>query len=142
MSFSTAGWITTGGASATDSSVTVGRIIQSTLKNGTNTIASGSTVTPAVDSTQTINIGAGYNSARTVVIAAMSSGTKAAASVTVSGTASTPTLANTSSAMLQKLHLVQQKVLQLLAIQDQQEIQLRSLLLEVLLLNLNFIMLK
>ena len=99
MSFSTAGWITTGGASATDSSVTVGRIIQSTLKNGTNTIASGSTVTPAVDSTQTINIGAGYNSARTVVIAAMSSGTKAAASVTVSGTASTPTLANTSSAI-------------------------------------------
>ena len=99
LSVGTAGWIDTSGLGATDDSVTVGRIIQSTLKNGTTTIASGSTVTPSPSSSQTINIGEGYNSARTVVIAPMSSGTKAAASVTISGTATTPTLVNTSSAI-------------------------------------------
>lgn len=102
MTFATAGWITTSGASATDSSVTVGRIKQSTLKNGTTTIASGSTITPDVSTTQTINIGEGYNGARTIVIGAMSGGTPAAATVTVSGTASTPTIANTASAITNK----------------------------------------
>lgn len=97
LTVSSAGWITTDGFSATDSTVTVGRIAQSTLKNGTTAISSGATITPSVTDTQTINISAGYNGARTVKIAPMSSGTTAAASVTISGTATKPTLANTSS---------------------------------------------
>lgn len=97
MTFSSAGWVTTDGQSATDSSVIVGRIAQSTLKNGSTTISSGSTVYPNPTTTQTINIEAGYNTARTVVIGAMSGGTQAAASVTISGTATAPTLANTTS---------------------------------------------
>lgn len=99
LTVSSAGWITTDGFSATDSTVTVGRIAQSTLKNGTTAISSGDTITPTVTGTQTINISAGYNGARTVKIAPMSSGTAAAASVTISGTATKPTLANTSSAI-------------------------------------------
>lgn len=99
LTVSSAGWITTDGFSATDSTVTVGRIAQSTLKNGTTAISSGDTITPSVTDTQTINISAGYNAARTVKIAPMSSGTAAAASVTISGTATKPTLANTSSAI-------------------------------------------
>ncbi len=94
-----AGWITTDGFSATDNTVTVGRIAQSTLKNGTTAISSGATITPSVTDTQTINISAGYNTARTVKIAPMSSGTAAAANVTISGTATKPTLTNTSSAI-------------------------------------------
>lgn len=106
MTFSSAGWITTDGQTATDSSVTVGRIAQSTLKNGTTTISSGSTIYPNPTSTQTINIGAGhYNSERTVIIGAMSGGTKAAATVTISGTATTPTLVNTVSAINQKTQI-------------------------------------
>lgn len=97
LTVSSAGWITTDGFSATDSTVTVGRIAQSTLKNGTTAINSGATITPSVTDTQTINISAGYNAARTVKIAPMSSGTAAAASVTISGTATKPTLVNTSS---------------------------------------------
>ena len=92
-----AGWLTTDGLSATDDSVIVGRIAQSTLKNGTTAISSGATITPSVTDTQTINISAGYNTARNVKIAPMSSGTAAAAKVTVSGTATKPTLTNTSS---------------------------------------------
>lgn len=97
LTVSSAGWITTDGLSATDSSVTVGRIAQSTLKNGSTTISSGATITPDLTATQTINISAGYNSARTVNIAPLSSGTQAAATAVVSGTATTPTLANDTS---------------------------------------------
>lgn len=99
LTVGSAGWITTDGFSATDSTVTVGRIAQSTLKNGTTAISSGDIITPTVTGTQTINISAGYNGARTVKIAPMSSGTAAASKVTISGTATKPTLANTSSAI-------------------------------------------
>jgi len=102
LTVGTPGWITTSGLSAQDESVIVGRIAQSTLKNGDTAINSGATITPSVDSNQTINISAGYNSARTVIVAPMSSGTAAAANVTVSGTATTPTLANTASAITNK----------------------------------------
>lgn len=102
LTVGTPGWITTSGLSAQDESVIVGRIAQSTLKNGDTAINSGATITPSVDSNQTINISAGYNSARTVIVAPMSSGTKAAANVTISGTATTPTLANTASAITNK----------------------------------------
>lgn len=102
LTVGTPGWITTSGLSAQDESVIVGRIAQSTLKNGDTAISSGATITPSVDSNQTINISAGYNSARTVIIAPMSDGTKAVANVTVSGTATTPTLANTASAITNK----------------------------------------
>lgn len=99
LTVSSAGWITTDGFSATDSTVTVGRIVQSTLKNGKTAISSGDTITPSATDTQTINISAGYNAARTVKIAPISSGKAAAAEVTISGTATKPTLANTSSAI-------------------------------------------
>lgn len=99
LTVSSAGWITTDGFSATDSTVTVGRIAQSILKNGQTTINSGSTITPSVTATQTIDITAGYNTARTIKIGPMSSGTAAASKVTISGTATKPTLANTSSAI-------------------------------------------
>lgn len=102
LTVGTPGWITTSGLSAQDESVIVGRIAQSTLKNGDTAINSGATITPSVDSNQTINISAGYNSARTVIVAPMSSGTKAVANVTISGTATTPTLANTASAITNK----------------------------------------
>jgi hypothetical protein len=46
MTFGSAGWIGMGGASATDSSVQVGKIAQSNLKNGSTTISSGATVNP------------------------------------------------------------------------------------------------
>lgn len=99
LSVSTAGWLTKAGLSAADSNVIVGRIAQSTLANGSTAIASGSTIVPNVSSTQTINISAGYNTARTIVIGAMSSGTQAAAQITASTQATAPTVANTSSAV-------------------------------------------
>ncbi len=98
LSVSTAGWITTAGLSATDSSVTVGRIAQSTLKLGSTTISSGYEVTPGA-SEQVINIGMGYNTARTVKIKPVSAATQAAATVSISKAAATPTLANTASAV-------------------------------------------
>ncbi len=99
LTVGTPGWITTTGLSAQDESVIVGRIKQSTLANGNTAINSGATITPSVSSNQTINISAGYNAARTIVVAPMSSGTPAEASVTISGTATTPTLANTASSI-------------------------------------------
>lgn len=92
-----AGWINIDGLSATDSSVTVGRIAQSVLQNSAGTIASGSTITPDLSATQTITITAGYNSARTIKVAPLSDGTPAAATAVVSGTATTPTLTNTTN---------------------------------------------
>ena len=102
LTVGTPGWITTTGLSAQDESVIVGRIKQSTLANGNTAINSGATIIPSVSSNQTINISEGYNTARTVIIAPMSSGTSAAANVAISGTATTPTLANTTSAITNK----------------------------------------
>lgn len=104
MTFATAGWITTAGQSAADSSVIVGTIDQSILKNGETTIASGSNIIPSnVD--QTINITAGYEGARTLIVKAMSSG--ATAAVTVAGTtqATVPTLANTTTTQSNKVQV-------------------------------------
>lgn len=78
-----AGWLTAEPQNVSDTGVKVGKVAQSTLKNGTTTISSGSTVNPA-NSSQTINISAGYNSARTVVVGPVSAGPKGTAT---SGTA-------------------------------------------------------
>ena len=78
VNVSTAGWIASGNHSVSDTGVALGTVNQSTLKNGTTTIASGSTITPGASS-QTINIGEGYNAARTVIVGAASSGTAASA---------------------------------------------------------------
>lgn len=109
MTFSSAGWITTDGQSATDSSVIVGRIAQSTLAEGssaTSGYASTISVTPSPTANKYVNITPGYNTGRYVTIAPMSSGTKAAASVTISGTATAPTLANTTSGINGKTQVI------------------------------------
>ena len=107
MSYATAGWSTTSGASATDSTVVVGRINQSTLQKGVTAISSGATVTPEPGTTQTITIGAGYyDTDRTITIDSMSSGTPAAATVTVSGTAPNPGLSNTTSGINGKTQVI------------------------------------
>lgn len=69
----TAGWIAAGNHEVSDTSVAVGKVNQSTLKNGSTTIASGADITPAVSDDQTINISEGYNAARTVVVKSMDS---------------------------------------------------------------------
>lgn len=84
MSFASAGWIGAAGASATDGTVQVGKIAQSSLANGSTAINSGATVNPTA-STQTINIAAGYEAARTVKVGPVSAGPKA---TVTSGTAS------------------------------------------------------
>jgi len=63
----TAGWAPASAANVSDTGVVVGKIAQSTMNDGTNTVASGSTINPDYD-TQTINITAGYNGARTIII--------------------------------------------------------------------------
>lgn len=67
----TAGWITAGNHSVSDTSVVVGKVNQSTLKNGTTTIPDGTQITPSA-SDQTITITEGYNAARTIVVKAAS----------------------------------------------------------------------
>lgn len=69
----TAGWAAAGDTAVSESNVKIGKVNQSTLKNGTTAIASGSNVVPAVDSDQTINISEGYEAARTVVVKSMDS---------------------------------------------------------------------
>lgn len=68
----TAGWIAAGNHTVSDTSVKVGTVNQSTLKNGTTTIDSGSTITPT-GSAQTITISEGYNAARTIIVGAADS---------------------------------------------------------------------
>ena len=67
----TAGWITAGNHSVSDTGVVVGKVNQSTLKNGTTVIPDGSQITPSA-SDQTITITEGYNTARTIVVKAAS----------------------------------------------------------------------
>lgn len=101
MSFATAGWIGAAGTSATDSGVQVGQIDQSTLVNGSTSISSGAQIIPAVDADQTITISDGYYDVdRTVVVKSMSDGTAAAATVSGTAQATTPTLANASGSAL------------------------------------------
>lgn len=73
VSVATAGWLTTGNKAVSEANVKIGTVNQSTLKNGTTAIASGSDVVPEVSSDQTINISEGYNTARTVVVKSMDS---------------------------------------------------------------------
>lgn len=91
VNVASAGWITSGNKTVTDNSVGIGKVAQSTLKNGTQTINSGSTVTPGATA-QTINISAGYNAARTIIVGAISTGNLATIK---SGTASLGTLTYT-----------------------------------------------
>lgn len=76
----TAGWIESGNHAVSDASVGIGKIAQSTLANGNTAIASGDTIIPDVTEDQTINISAGYNTARTVIVAGMDDGQKATVS--------------------------------------------------------------
>ena len=85
---SSAGWLGVDNYNVSDTDVTVGTINQSTLKNGTTTISSGTTITPN-SSSQTINISEGYNAARTVIIGTQESGQKA---TVTSGSASISSL--------------------------------------------------
>ena len=98
--YGTAGWIGTNGLAAVQQSgVQVGTIAQSTMLLGAASLTSSSTVVPSVTASQTITISAGYEKVdRTITIAPMSEGDKAAATITASKTATTPTLANTASA--------------------------------------------
>lgn len=73
-SVATAGWVDTGNIAVSDSGVQVGKVAQSVLKNGNTTINSGAEIIPDTTNDQTINITAGYNGARTVVVKAMDDG--------------------------------------------------------------------
>lgn len=70
----TAGWIAAGNHAVSDTSVKIGTVNQSILKNGTTAINSGATITPG-DSAQTITISEGYNAARTIIVGAADSST-------------------------------------------------------------------
>lgn len=72
-----AGWITDGNHSVSEASVVVGKVAQSTLKNGATAISSGDAIIPQKTTDQTVNISEGYNDARTVVVKSQSAGDKA-----------------------------------------------------------------
>ena len=86
-----AGWMASSAVTVTDNSVKIGKINQSTLKNGNTAINSGTTVNPTA-AAQTINISEGYNTARTVILGPVSAGPKGTIK---SGTASLGTLTYT-----------------------------------------------
>lgn len=92
VNIATAGWITAGNKAVSESGVKIGKVNQSTLKNGNTAIASGAEITPS-DEDQTINISEGYNAARTVVIKAASESDPA---TVVSGNATVSTLTYTA----------------------------------------------
>lgn len=80
VSVETAGWIETGNKAVSEANVIVGKVAQSTLSNGVSPIDSGDEIIPEVSNPQTINISAGYNEARTVVVAPMEDGQAATVS--------------------------------------------------------------
>lgn len=80
VNVATAGWITSGNHAVSYTGVAIGKIPQSTLANGNTAIASGDEIIPDVTEDQTINISAGYNTARTVVVKGMDDGQKATVS--------------------------------------------------------------
>lgn len=104
MTFESAGWITTAGQSAADSSVVVGLINQSQLKNGATVIASGSDVVP-IATDQTIYITEGYEGTRTLIVKGLNNSTSAAATVSGTTLATAPTLAHTASAQSNKVQI-------------------------------------
>lgn len=106
-SYAEAGWVGTGGiGSATDSEVTVGTIAQSTMSlNGAEILNNGS-ITPSVTATQTISIGAGYETARTLTVNSMSDGINAQAVINASQQTSAPTLSSTTSTQSGKTQII------------------------------------
>jgi len=92
VNIQTAGWITAGDKVVSENSVKIGKVNQSTLKNGSTAITSGAEITPS-DEDQTINISEGYNTARTVVIKAASESNPA---TVASGNATISTLTYTA----------------------------------------------
>lgn len=95
MSVGTAGWIS-GSTSLTDQSVKIGTINQSLLKIGETTVSSGDHLTAGTEPI-TVNITEGYNTARSIIINAESSGTAAAATITATKQAESPTIQITST---------------------------------------------
>ena len=93
VSVASAGWITSGDHSISESGVAIGKIAQSTLANGSTAIDSGDEIIPEGTTDQTINITAGYAPARTVVVKSQSAGDKA---TVVSGSASIDSLTFTA----------------------------------------------
>lgn len=89
----TAGWITSGTHSVSDTGVKVGTVNQSTMTNGGVAVASGDTIIPT-DSNQTITISEGYNTARTIVIGSAATGSEA---TVTSGTATISSVSYTYS---------------------------------------------
>ena len=71
VNIATAGWITAGNKTVTDTSYKVGTINQSIMQNGQSTVTSGDTIVPG-PSEQTITITEGYNAARTIIIGSAS----------------------------------------------------------------------
>ena len=70
----TAGWMTAGDKLVSESNVKIGKVNQSTLKNGNTAINSGDEIIPDVSEDQTINITEGYEAARTIIVAPMEDG--------------------------------------------------------------------
>ena len=92
-SVESAGWLTTGDKAVSESGVQVGKVAQSTLKNGSTAISSGAEIVPETTTDQTINITEGYNGARTVVVKSQSAGQAAtvnSSNATVSSVTFTP----------------------------------------------------
>lgn len=71
VNIATAGWITAGNKTVTDTSYKVGTVNQSIMQNGQSTVTSGDTIVPG-PSEQTITITEGYNAARTIIIGSAS----------------------------------------------------------------------
>lgn len=97
VNIATAGWITAGNKEVTDSSVVVGNVNQSVMTLGSQSIATGETITPN-DAIQILTISEGYNAARTLLVGSVDMGplaevTSGAATVTIS----TPTWDSTNS---------------------------------------------
>lgn len=92
VSVANAGWMTAGDKNVSENGVKIGKVNQSTLKNGNTAIASGAEITPS-DEDQTINISEGYNTARTVVVKAASESDPA---TVASGNATISTLTYTA----------------------------------------------
>ena len=105
-SYETPGWVGTGGTgSATDSTVQVGTIAQSTMAVGSTTVTSGDVITPDATTNKVVTITAGYEGARTIEIAPYSSGSSASATVAITKQATTPVLADTASAQDGKIQI-------------------------------------
>lgn len=96
--FTTYGWVAS--ELSAEASVSLGELTQSTLalNSGTPSTGSSLSINPSVANDQSLVIGAGYyGSARTITIKSMSTGAQAAATIGLSGQATSPTLAPAAS---------------------------------------------